>query len=87
MNNRDRFEIKASIKYKYNHHYYDLKIIKKLHEIDGKTQAREEIEVSLINKDDLDEIIEGTLTIGQKEITFLVPAMFLEFIEKRPDIR
>lgn len=50
----------------------------------GSGQGREDIEVTLKNQLDLDNMIEATLIYGKREFNFLVPAMFIAFTDSRP---
>lgn len=52
--------------------------------MDHYSQGKEEIVVKFINTHDLDSLIEAKLTINGNEVLFLLPAMFLELLEKRP---
>jgi hypothetical protein len=54
--------------------------------VEGYKQAKEELEVSLKNKHDFDSIIEAKLTIFNKTINFLVPAIFVEYTNTRPEM-
>lgn len=53
-------------------------------EVGGREQGREEVEVGLVGGSDLDSVIEVQLAVGAKTLSFLLPAMFLEFTERRP---
>ena len=44
------------------------------------------MEVTLKNRHDLDNMIEACLTFNKREVNFLLPAMFIEFIERRPQV-
>lgn len=89
INNKDKFDHAASLTYSYDPSYYDLTVARKVRELRGCKQSKEEINVQLKDKPDFDSVIEVKLSIqisslNSKEINFLLPAMFIEFTNKRP---
>jgi hypothetical protein len=70
--------------YKYDSRYYEVVMKRKMGEVGGMEQGKEEVEVSLVGGSDLDSIIEVQMAVGGKTLHFLLPALFLEFVERRP---
>ena len=87
VNNKDKYDREVEIEYIYDSGYYGINVLKKLKEIKGLRQDREEVEVKLRDKNDFDSLIEVKLRIlhtTHKVIKFLLPAMFLEFTTQKP---
>ena len=90
VNNKDRFDRAVNITYSHDSHYYDLNVTRKMTELSGCKQAKEELLVKLKEKTDFDSMIEAKLvvhnsSINPKEITFLLPTMFIEFTNRKPE--
>lgn len=89
INNRDKFDRTAKITYSYDTAYYELREVRKISELSGCKQSKEEVHVKLKDKQDFDSLIEAKLTVynsslSSKEITFLLPTMFVEFTRRKP---
>lgn len=57
VNNKRKHDTSFNISYKCDKQYYEMSISKKIGVIDAERQGREEIEVRLVSKTDLDSVI------------------------------
>ena len=76
--------------YHFDSSYYGMDILKPVRSVKGRSQSKEEVAVFLKDKTDFDSMIEVKLKIlhtSHKEIKFLLPAMFIEFTNQRPQKR
>lgn len=80
VNNKSNLQKNVNLEYKYDRNYYEVKTRKKLTEVEGNNQGREEVEVRLRSESDLDSLIEVHIKVDTKELDFLLPAMFIEFL-------
>lgn len=63
INNKDKFDRTANLTYSFDSSYYDLNVVRKVTELRGCKQSKEEIQVKLKEKKDFDSMIEVKLAI------------------------
>jgi CRISPR/Cas system-associated endonuclease/helicase Cas3 len=90
INNKDKFDHTATISYVYDPQYYDLNVVRKVRELRSCKQNKEEVQIRWKDKMDFDSMIEvklcvQTSVLNSKEIKFLLPTMFIEFTNRKPE--
>lgn len=68
VNNKDRFDRSAKITYTHDSTYYDLNVTRRITELSGCKQAKEELLVKLKEKTDFDSMIEAKLVVQNSSI-------------------
>lgn len=64
INNKTGIDKQVELKYDFDTSYYKMDIVKKVYAVEKRKQSRQEIEISLDNRQDIDSLIEARLIAG-----------------------
>lgn len=67
------------IEYDYERDDFEVMIKRKIGFVEGRTQGREEIEITCKNSRDLGSLITAKVLVGDKMKKIVVPALFIDF--------
>lgn len=83
FNNKTNQPHRISVKYEWEPNYYDLMVSEKVNEVGGLKQAREVVEVQLMNGNDINSVIEANVDIDGRKYKLWLPVMFIQLSKPR----
>jgi hypothetical protein len=79
VNNKSAVRKTVTFQYDFQTEYFNIKVIERLTAVEGKTQSREVIEVSLISSSDLNGVTDMHVAVDGKFYDCWLPASFIRF--------
>ena len=79
VNNKSALNQSVSITYMNQVDYFDISVIEKLEIVQGNSQGREVIEVSLVSREDLNGVTDMRVEIGHNTYDLWLPVNFIRF--------